>query len=425
MSTSTEPSASPDAAQSPAGTPASGGNTSGSNSSNGASNSGDEYGSNQTLASGFGLFRDDFDYSSMPRFKVVGMFNQMNSMYQEMNYYFEVWAGRTNCDYSVFDAGGDSDAFLNAVETFAGQGVDGVIINPDAAIMPRLVEVLEENNMHYMSGFSPAIDNNNKYKHPFVGTDNYAIGHTLSSWLANYAETINGFNLADARIVWIDWSTSNEIHLRGIGVWYGWNEHFNNSEDAFIYIDAVAEGQQSEEAGYNLMSATIVANPSVKYWLVATTVEPIAFGVVRALEDYDLADVAAIANNGVDSKIREWDLGVHTCFRAGNAIPQATRTNAYWNALYSFMAGWATPESIWPDCTPDGEVYAYVVLEPNMVTYETYKNFFGWGDVITGTDKYGYDWDSHEFTAYAISKEYPLLWTQVTFDPTNGQFTRN
>ena len=390
----------------------------------GSTENGNEYGSDQTLASGFGLFRQDFDYSSMPKFRVVGMFNQMNSMFEEMNYYFEEWAKKTNCDYSVFDASGDSDAFLNAVETFAGQGVNGVIINPDAAIMPRLVEVLDENDMNYMSGFSAAIDNDNKFKHPFVGTDNYAIGHTLSSWLAEYAETIDGFNLSDARIVWVDWSTSNEVHLRGIGVWYGWDEHFGNSEDAFIYIDAVSEGQQSEEAGYNLMSATIVSNPDVKYWLVATTVEPIAFGVVRALEDYNLADTSAIANNGADSKIKEWDVGVQTCYRASNAIPQATRTNAYWNALYAFMAGWATPESIWPDCTSDGETFAYVVLEPNMVNADTYKNFFGWGDVVSGTSKYGYDWDGTEYTAYAISKEYPMLWTQVTFDPTNGQFTK-
>ena len=31
----------------------------------------DTYGSDQTLASGFGLFRDDFDYSSMPRFLLL------------------------------------------------------------------------------------------------------------------------------------------------------------------------------------------------------------------------------------------------------------------------------------------------------------------------------------------------------------------
>lgn len=389
-----------------------------------ANASSDKYGSDQTLASGFGLYREDFDYSTMERFSVVGMFNEMNSMYQEMDYYFKIWAERTNCDYTMFDAGRDSDAFITAIETYANQGVDGVIINPDAAVMPRIVEVLEENDMNYMSGFSPAVYSDNTYAHPFVGTDNYEIGHTLGSWLANYADTIEGFDLSKAAVVWMDWSVSNEIHLRGIGVWYAWDEHFGNAKDAFKYIDAVSEGTMTEEVGYNLMSSLIVTNKDIKYWFAATTIESFAFGAARALEDYGLDETSACCNNGADSLVVQWDKGIQTCYRAANSIQQAARTNAYWNALYAFMAGWATPESIWPDCKPDGETYAYVILEPHMVTYDTYKSYYAWGDHISGHTKYGYEYDGSEFEPYTISKEYPLLWNQVTYDPTNGQFTK-
>lgn len=382
----------------------------------------DGYGSDQTLASGFGLFREDFDYSTMPKYKVVGMFNQMNSMYQEQDRYFQIWAERTNCDYSMYDAGGDSDAFITAIETFASQGVDGVIITPDASVMPRVVEVLEENDMTYMTGFSPAVNNANEYQHPFVGTDNYAIGETLGGWLAEYAKGIEGLNMDEVGMVWIDWSTSNEVHLRGIGSWYGWDNVHGNAADVFHYVDGVAEGGMTEEAGYNLVSTLIVANPDIKYWFVATTAETMAFGAARALEDFDLDETSAVVNNGVDSLIKQWDSGAVTCFRAGNAIPNATRTNAYWNCLYAFMAGWATPESIWPDCTPEGETYAYVILNSNMVNETNYKSFFAWADNLIDYNMYNYEWDGTEYEAYAYIDKYPLLWTEITVDPTNGQF---
>ena len=389
-----------------------------------AAPAGDEYGSDQTLASGFGLFRDDFDYSSMKKFKVVGMFQQMNAMYQALDEYFNVWGKKTNCDYSTFDAGNDSDAFINTIETYAGQGVDGVIITPDSSVMPRVVEVLDECGMNYMPGFSPAVNNANEYTHPFVGTDNYAIGETLGGWLADYAKSI-GATTEDSGLVWVDWSTSNEVHLRGIGLYEAWDAKLGNAKEVFHYVDGVSEGSMGEEAGYNLISTLVVANPNVKHWFIGTTAENMTFGCVRALEDYKLDEGSAVVNNGVDSVVKQWDTETYTCFRAGNAIPVATRTNAYWNALYAFMAGWATPESIWPDCTPEGETYAYVVLNPNMVTPEDYQNFLAWGDALIGYDKYGYKWDGTEYEAYSILDHYPLLWTQITEDPINGQFNKN
>ena len=384
----------------------------------------DTYGSDQTLASGFGLFRDDFDYSSMPRFSVVGMYHEMNAMYMDIDYYLKIWAERTNCDYTSFDAGKDSDAFITAIETFSNQGVDGVIINPDSAIMPRIVEVLDEFDMTYFAGFSPAVHSDNTYAHPYVGTDNYSIGHTIVSWLADYADTIEGFDPSKSALVWMDYSVSNEVHLRGIGAWDAWDEHFGNASDAFKYVDAVSEGM-TEEAGYNLMSTLIVANNDIEYWFVFPCFESFAFGATRSLEDYGLDQTSAVCSNGVDSLVVQWDQGTQTCLRAGNALQNGIRTNAYFNGLYAFMAGWATPESIWPDCTPEGKDYPYVILQPYMVTYDTYKNYFAWGEHIVGDNRRGYEYDGvTEYTPYDITKEYPLLWNEVTYDPTNGQFTK-
>jgi hypothetical protein len=223
----------------------------------------------------------------------------------------------------------------------------------------------------------------------------------------------------------MDWSTSNEVHLRGIGVWYAWDDQFGNAADAYRYIDAVSEGAMTEEVGYNLMSTLIVSNKDIEYWFVATTMESFSFGATRALEDYGLDEKSACCNNGADSLVLQWDEGKQTCFRAANALQNGIRTNAYFNALYAFMAGWATPESIWPDCTPEGEEYAYVILEPHVVTYETYKEYYAWGDYVVGDDRHGYEYDGvTNFTPYTISDEYPLLWTQVTYDPTNGQLTK-
>jgi hypothetical protein len=404
--------------------PSSGGTDSGPAGSEDTS-SGDTYGSDQTLASGFGLFREDFDYSTMPRYSVVGMYNEMNGMFMDIDYYLKIWAERTNCDYTTYDAGKDSDAFITAIDTYANQGVDGVIINPDAAVIPRVVEVLDEGGMKYFAGFSPAIHNDNSYAHPYVGTDNYEIGYTLGSWLADYADTIEGFDLSKAAVLWMDWSTSNEVHLRGIGVWYAWDDHFGNAADAFHYVDGVSEGAMTEEVGYNFMSTQIVSNKDIEFWFVATTMESFSFGAARALEDYGLDKTSACCNNGADSLILQWDQGSQTCFRAANAFQNGIRTNAYFNGLYAFMAGWATPESIWPDCTPEGKDYAYVILRPHMVDFNTYKEYYAWGDYVVGDNKHGYEYDGKTtFTPYTITNEYPLLWTEVTYDPTNGQLTK-
>lgn len=378
-----------------------------------------------SLASGFGLFDENFDYSSMKKFKVVGMFHSMGAMYQEMDLYFGVWADRMNCDYTMFDAGSDSDAFITAIETYAGQGVDGVFICPDSPVIPRVVEVLEENEMTYMSTFTAATNSAGEYQHPFVGADFYGIGHTLGAYVAEYIETVEGFNLDEAMMTTIDWSVSNDIHMRDIGAWYAWDEHFNDDGAHYLYMDAVSEGAMNEEAGYNLMAAAIVANPNVKYWsVVSCASESVAIGAARAIDDFKLTDTSIVVNNGIDSVWQQWAAGTDTAFRAGIFIPNATRTNAYFGALYAFMAGWCTPEDIWPDCTPEGETYAYVVLHPNVVTSESFKSIYGWADYIGGYERFGFEYDGTNYTAYETIDSYPMLWSQVTFDPVNGQLTK-
>jgi uncharacterized lipoprotein YehR (DUF1307 family) len=146
------------------GTDASGNAGSGDMSNEGAG-SGETYGADQTLASGFGLFREDFDYSTMPKFSVVGMYNEMNGMYMDIDYYVKIWAERTNCEYTTFDAGKDSDAFITAIETYSNQALTA----PSSIPTRRHAEDrrgARRGRHAVFRRFSPAIYSDNSYGIP-------------------------------------------------------------------------------------------------------------------------------------------------------------------------------------------------------------------------------------------------------------------
>jgi DNA-binding LacI/PurR family transcriptional regulator len=64
-------------------------------------------------------------------------------------------------NFTIFDSSSDSDneLFINNMETYAVQGIDGFILNPDTNVMDRVVEVAKnELNIPFVLAFNPYLD---------------------------------------------------------------------------------------------------------------------------------------------------------------------------------------------------------------------------------------------------------------------------
>ena len=68
-------------------------------------------------------------------------------------------------------------------------------------------------------------------------------------------------------------------------------------------------------------------------------------------------------------------------------------------ALYAFMSGQATPETIWPDWKnpADGGTYAKLYLNSATLRHEDYQEYMEWVDSYTGMDNSNYEYNGTEY----------------------------
>ncbi len=89
-----------------------------------------------------------------------------------------------------------------------------------------------------------------------------------------------------------------------------------------------------------------------------------------------MEDRVLIVDVGSDILCSEWDTGYDSSWTSCLAISNYLYAAPAICGLVSMMDGMSTPESLWPDMKKDGDVAAFYSTPSQMVTKDTYKDYF-------------------------------------------------
>ncbi len=120
-----------------------------------------------------GWYDPSVDYGKNPNYKVGYIMANTGVLYDMFSKSFKAWADRMNVTYNDFACNSDNDLFVNTIQTYRDQGYNGLLLDPDATIWPRVAELANELRIPWMGCMSAPYDQDGKtLLHPNVGFDN-------------------------------------------------------------------------------------------------------------------------------------------------------------------------------------------------------------------------------------------------------------
>jgi ABC-type sugar transport system substrate-binding protein len=368
-----------------------------------------------------GFYDPSVDYTKFPRFRIKYMVASVS--YDESNKAVAHWCDKFNIEYNgCWGANGDNELFINNIYTFAKEN-DGLICDPDSTVFTRVKEVLDELQIPWMSFNAPPRDMSKPDQpmfNPYVGFDFVWFGDMQNAKLLEYKNTAWP-DVPWENVGWVvlDFSVVPVIHVRFSKCEQEFIDAGGKAENYF-YLDSVTGGMNIETAN-NLVTSTVsTADPNITHWLCTTVVDPLAFGAASAFDSLGLTDNACVVCAGGSDAAKQWDAGQHDAFRFALLTPQNIYAEPIVGALHAFMAGLATPETIWPswvnenDHFVDGNEYASLLLPSFWLDEDTYRTFLAWSDVYAGANQYpDYDHSGIARDLYIARMEVPLAYKKA------------
>ena len=349
-----------------------------------------------------GYYDANYDYGANKPFKTVYMMSSSSALQQMASDSFKAWSKLMNCDYSDFSANGDNELFIVTLQTFIDQGYDGVLLDPDVTIWPRVVEVLSDSKTSWMPLMTVPVNLEGKQAHPCTNADMVEWGRRMARWVVDYANK-NWPNAKPSEIgmISITFSAVPQFTDRTTGEQEIWNQAYPDVPDNFFIADAITTQRMDAETGYNLTAAIMSANADIQYWMICGCFDDYAQGGARAAEDALKQDTTVAVSCGGTNLIANWDQGIQSPWKSALYAAQPLITEPVLGALYSFMNGQATPETIWPEWVDHSkdEKYATIEIPVQMITKDNYQEYMEWVDAFTGMDNSNYPYNGTQFSA--------------------------
>lgn len=220
-------------------------------------------------------------------------------------------------DFLVYDCAMSPDKYMTALDSAIAAGVDVLIVcPPDQQLSQVTVQRCEEAGIKIMADDDPLIDENGKYIAPALALDAYVVGEGQGEWLGKYYnDNLKEHNETIGYIL----MTMNEVSSC-VPRHEGARDKFFATAPDFPQdkmIEANYDG--TSDKGFNVVAATITANPDVTHWIVTAPNDEGAQGATRAIEQAGLdADATVVGLGGylaVDEFRKEY-----SCFKAAAYI---------------------------------------------------------------------------------------------------------
>ncbi|MBC7960163.1 MAG: substrate-binding domain-containing protein [Vallitaleaceae bacterium] len=200
-------------------------------------------------------------------------------------------------DVLLFDTAMSPDKYMTALDSAISQGVDVLIVcPPDQQLSQVTVDRCKEAGIKVMADDDGLIDENGKHIAPALELDAYVVGSSQGEWLATYYKDNKLSELKDKTAYMV--MTMDEVSScvpRAAG-----------ALDTFLKItpdfaaDKVIKANYDGTAdkGFNVVAATITANPDITHWIVTAPNDEGAQGATRALEQAGIDKDACVVGLG-------------------------------------------------------------------------------------------------------------------------------
>lgn len=353
-------------------------------------------------------FDPEYDYTQNERFKVCYISAAGGPLYEQSAAAYEHWAPLFNMEWTGFiNANGDSELYLTSLRTQLDNGVRAFILDPDSTIFPAVLDVLSEYpDACWMSQMSPPRDGTSGEGVPvgghminnYVGFDNVDAGRQVANrsiqWMK---ETYPDVSFDEVGFLMADYSTSPPLHERVVGSKEAWLAA-GGKEENFIIADLVTStAGMTMQAGIDVGAPAVSNHPEIQYWVSNALFDDVAQGFAAVFDQQGLTDTACITVFGGSGLIAQWDGGQEDSFRYAIFTAQTLYGEPIIGAVYAYLMGWATPDSIWPswvkydDKGAGDHTYSQLRLPTEPLEHETYKKFLTWNDMVARSNIYGYN----------------------------------
>ena len=278
----------------------------------------------------------------------------------------------------------DNDKYITLMETYALQGKNGFILNPDNNVFDRVTEVANELEIPYIFILTPYRDADGHNLVPCVGEDDYTDGSIVMNWLLdNYKDKLGDISMDDVGVLSIGWSVVKPFVIRAQAAEDVWNQREPGREDQYHFIDTAAQDNPvTQEAAYNEVAAYVSAHPEVKYWIIPSGAGLFANGAARALESLKVDQNCIICSIGIEELINEWNAGYDGCWAACVSIKPNIYSMPMLAGLLALADGRATPDTLWQEVRAPGDIATYYVMQTTVITRDTYQDYGAACDVL-------------------------------------------
>ncbi len=363
-------------------------------------------------------FDRNYDYTQNEKYKCVYIAQDGGPLYQMSAKAYEHWAPLYNMEWAGFiSSNGDADLFLTTLQNQIDQGTKAFILDPDTTIIPAVIDIVKDYpDIAWMSQMAAPRDGTEgegipvggNMVNPYVGFDNYDAGYQVSKRLIQWKEeTYPDVPWEEIAFLCFDFSVSPPLHERVIASQDLWLET-TGSLDNFFTADAVAYGINLQ-GGLDAAGPVISTNSDYKYWLVNGLIDDFAMAAASIIDQQGLTDNSCVITFGGSGLQMQWDEGQQDSFRYALFTAQTLYAEPIIGAVYAFLNGWATPETIWPswvkwdDKGGEGHSFPQLRLPTEWLEYETYKHYLEWTDMYTFANAYDYPQEGinlDDFTAF-------------------------
>ena len=309
----------------------------------------------------------------------IAMSDQLHSGVNEK---LKEWASKLNCDFVSYDANADRDALQSGIETYAAQGLDGLVLDVDVSSQPPARATMDEYGTPWFPAMSPFMNNDNTlYTAPAAILDGYTCGRLQVDWMFdNYQSQLGVAAVDPSRIgyIFLDWSPHPDIHRRIVGATERYTELYPKLVDSnWIGIDVLPGGPANSEGAFNLVSAYLATNgDKFDYWFIGSSTDEFAIGATRAVEQIGIDKRVMISAIMGDSIISEWNAGKTSAWKSIITVPIVALTEPMICSLLAIIDGRATFDTLLRDYVPAGQSFGIYEFAPQIFTFENKDEYF-------------------------------------------------
>ena len=325
-----------------------------------------------------GFFMDDVDPYSRKTYDIVWIYMRPMALFLNITDALKELEPIFNINIIEFCANSDIDAVLQNIEIYADQGVDGFMIVIDYTANMRIKEVLDATGLPYIGILNSVRDENGSNLVPLVGMDGFPMGEWMVQWLYdNYKNYWGDIDTSKIGLLNFTFSPGVDFHDRHRGATARFEQLLPGNSSLIFPVDGVAGGL-NEQTGYDLAAATFAAHPEVEYWWIPTCLELYGLGAIRAAEaaNIDSHCLATTVNSDVLTEL--WDGGYEGAYVSCIATANIQYAAPAISGLVSLIDGTSTVDTLWAHRRLPGDKATFYDMEIEMLTIDTYKDFFVW-----------------------------------------------